>query len=244
MANERMTAEKMEIDAVKTAYIPADIEITELLEYAKKRFYKDDNVCGVGIGARRRGDVTDHDEVALIVYVKTKRPKSELDDNNIIPEIFQGMVTDVVEPFSEASPKEVLGFTESHQNSDDMANVDWPRLHKQWQAESTDESAAIPFHGKVRKYGDVCVIEDDGTLTKTVNGQQVVDYVRAYKMFRQQNPDIYDYVTFFTDTPSGMPAQGGSSWYRFVYNDTQGIGFGPYNQRAAYDRTEKWGQPQ
>lgn len=234
MASKKATVEKIKSGSEQTTCIPADIDVTKLLEDAKQAFYTDDNVCGVGIGARRRGDVTCHDEVSLIVYVKTKRPEDELDANNIIPKTFQGIATDIVEPFSEAAPKEALGFAESHQHSDDMANIDWPLLHEQWQAEPSGDTTVIPFHGKVRKYGDVCAIEDDGTLVKTVNGQQVIDYVRAYKMFRQQNPDIYDYVTFFTDTPSGMPPQGGSSWYRFVYNDTQGIGFGPYNQRASF----------
>ena len=78
------------------------------------------------------------------------------------------------------------------------------------------------------------MIQDDGTLIKTVNGQPVVDYVRAYQLFRTTHADIFDFVTFFTDTANGMPAQGGSSWYRFVFNDTQGIGFGLFDQRAGY----------
>ncbi len=235
MPSNKTTAEKIDTQFGKAGCIPAEIDVSKLLEDAKQAFYKDDNVCGVGIGARRRGDVTYHDEVSLVIYVKTKRPKSELDADNLIPDIFQGIATDVVEPFSAAAPKEALDFADSHQHSNDMASVDWPRLHEQWQAESADNLTPIQIQSKVKKYGDVCVIEDDDTLVKTVNGRQVVDYVRAYQMFRQQNPDIYDYVTFFTDTPSGMPPQGGSSWYSFVYNDTEGIGFGPYDQRALYD---------
>lgn len=69
---------------------------------------------------------------------------------------------------------------------------------------------------------------------QTINGQQVVDYVRAYQMFRSTHPDVYDFVTFFTDTASGMPPQGGSSWYSFVHNETQGIGLGAFNNRPAF----------
>lgn len=241
MSNRKATAVKFVSETGKLSNISPDIDVTTLLKEAKEAFYKDENVCGVGLGVRRRANVTYHDEMTLIVYVKTKLANDNLESKNIIPKIFQDIPTDIVEAFSEAAPKEALGFSESHQHSDDMANIDWPRLHEQWQQESVAANTVVPFHGKVRKYGDVCVIEDDGTLTKTINGQQVVDYVRAYKMFRQQNSDIYDFVTFFTDTPSGMPPQGGSSWYRFVHNDTQGIGFGPFNQRAAYGSSKLQG---
>jgi hypothetical protein len=43
------------------------------------------------------------------------------------------------------------------------------------------------------------------------------------------------FVTFFTDSAHGMPPQGGSSWYRFIFNDTEGIGFSPtWNLRPSY----------
>ncbi len=212
--------------------IPEDADVGKLMEDAREAFYKDPNVIGVGIGNRRKGDETHHDEAALIVYVKTKLPKGEVNKNYLIPREFQGMATDVFAPFSPDAPKEALGFAEGHQHSDDMSFVAWERLHEQWMAESGGE---IAWHGKVQDFGDVCVIEDDGTLVKTVGGSQVVDFVRAYKLFRTTHPDIYDFVTFFTDSAHGMPPQGGSSWYRFVFNDTQGIGFSPtFNQRPSY----------
>ena len=211
--------------------IPENADVSKLIGDAKKVFYKDPNIIGIGVGHRRKGDETHHDEVALIIYVKTKLPKSEVDKNYIIPSEFQGIATDVVAPFGPDAPQEALGFVEGHQHSDDMSFIDGPRLHEEWTAEAAGQ---IAWHGKVQDRGDVCMIEDDGTIVKTVNGQQVVDYVRAYKLFRTTHPDIYDFVTFFTDSAHGMPPQGGSSWYRFVFNDAQGIGFGPYNQRATY----------
>jgi len=126
-----------------------------------------------------------------------------------------------------------LRIAEGHHQSDAMSFVDWPRLHEQWAAEVGGE---IPWHGKVQDHGDICVIEDDGTLVKNINGVNVVDWVRAYKLFRTTHPDIYDFVTFFTDSDNGMPSQGGSSWYRFVFNDTKGIGFSStFNQRPQYN---------
>jgi hypothetical protein len=210
---------------------PADVDVVQLIESAKAAFYKDPNVIGVGIGHPRRGGETHEDEITLIVYVKEKRPKDGLKSEYLIPAEFQGTRTDVVAPFGPDAPQEALGFGESHQHSDDMGYVDWGRLHEQRMAEAGGE---IAWHGTVQAFGDVCVIEDDGTLVQTINGQQVVDFVRAYNLFRTIEPDIYDFATFFTDTASGMPPQGGSSWYRFVYNDTQGIGLSNFNYRPPY----------
>lgn len=209
----------------------ADGDVIALIEDAKEAFYKDTNVIGIGVGERRKGGETQHGEATLVIYVKEKILKGDVANSFLIPAKFQGMATDVVAPFGPDAPPEALGFEQSHQNSDDMSFVDWGRLHEQWTAEAGGE---IAFHGKVQAFGDVCVIEDDGTLVKTINGRQVVDYVRAYKLFRTKQPDIYDFVTFFTDSAGGMPPQGGSSWYRFVYNDTQGIGLGNFNYRSAY----------
>lgn len=212
--------------------IPEGVDVIELIEAAKKAFYQDPNVIGVGVGERRKEGLVHHDEVALIVYVKAKLPKADVNKDYFIPSAFQEMVTDVVAPFGSDAPQEALGFVEGHWHSDDMSFIDYPRLHEQWIAEAGGE---IAWHGRVQDRGDVCMIEDDGTLIRTIGGQQVVDWVRAYKLFRTTHPDIYDFVTFFTDSAHGMPPQGGSSWYRFVFNDTRGIGFSPtFNERAAY----------
>jgi len=181
------------------------------------------------------GGQTRSDQIALIVYVRDKLPREQLEKEEqavVVPREFEGMGTDVVAPFEPDAEVEALGFTDSHQNSDDMSYVDWARLHEQGVA--GQGGVELPFHGVVRDYGDVGVIQDDGTLVQTINGQPVVDFVRAYKLFRLTHPDIYDFVTFFTDTASGMPPQGGSSWYRFVHNDIQGIGFPNFDQRATF----------
>lgn len=211
--------------------LPPDIDPVGLIERAKKTFYRDPNVIGVGIGERRKGGESHPDETVLIAYVKQKLPIGEVAKEHKIPSGFEGIATDVVAPFGPDAPLEALGFAESHQLSEDMSFVDWPRLHEQRIAAAGGDLA---FHGNVQDFGDVCVIEDDGTLIQTVGGQQVVDYVRAYQLFRTTHPDIYDFVTFFTDSDNGMPPQGGASWYSFVFNDTQGIGFSPFDQRAAY----------
>ena len=134
---------------------PAEIDVISLIESAKEAFYKDPNVIGVGFGLRRAGGETHSDETGLIVYVKEKLGKNDVEPENLIPAEFEGVGTDVVEPFGPDTPLEALGFSESHQNSDDMGSVDWGRLHEQCPAEAGGE---IAFHGKVQAFGDVCVI--------------------------------------------------------------------------------------
>ena len=214
--------------------IPGHINVSELIETAQREFFEDPNVIGVRIGERRKGGETQRDEIALIVLVKEKILKKEVAKPHLIPPDFQGIATDVVAPFGPDAPKEALGFSDSHEHSDDMSFVSWERLNEHWTAESGGEIAS---HGNnVQDFGDVCVIEDDGTLIQTVGGSNTVDFVRAYELFRTTHLDIYDYVTFFTDTANGMPPQGGSSWYRFVFNDTEGIGFSPtWDLRSSYN---------
>ena len=48
--------------------IPENVDLSSLVEDAKKVFYQDPNVIGVGVGHRRRGAATLHNEVVLIVY--------------------------------------------------------------------------------------------------------------------------------------------------------------------------------
>lgn len=223
--------------ATKTAKrsfaIPSGVEVSEVIEAAETEFYPDPNVIGVGIGHRRVGGETETDSIALIVYVKEKLDPDDVDAAYAIPPTFMGIGTDVVAPFGPDAPLEMIGFEDSHQSSDDMSFIDWPRLHNQWQPNNGADS--VELHGLVRDYGDIVVIQDNGTLVKTVSGRQVVDFVQAYKLLRLKHPDIYDFATFFTDTAGGMPPQGGSSWYRFVFNDTKGIGFSPtFDQRAGY----------
>jgi hypothetical protein len=220
----------MAIAAVESL-IPAELDVFGVLEEAKKAFYKDPNVIGVGLANRRKGGVVHPDEKVLVVYVKQKLAKDDVAKEHLVPDKFGELRTDVWQPFGPDTPQESLGFIEGHEYSEDMMFIDWPRLHEQWTVEAGGE---VEFHGKVQEFGDVCVIEDDGTLIKTINGQQVIDWVRAYKLFRTIQPDIYDFVTFFTDSAHGLPPQGPSSWYSFVFNDIQGIGLGAFNNRAAY----------
>lgn len=212
--------------------IPAFINVPEVLRAAREAFYKDENVIGVGIGQRRVSKSVRPDEYALLVYVQKKLPESALNTENIIPKTFMGLRTDVIEPFNNEMPHGTVNYMTDHHHIDDMRFLDWARIH---QLLAPQMEAPIVEHAvNVQDFGDVCVIQDPGNLVITINGQQQVDFVAAYQLFRTKHGDDYDHVTFFLDTASGMPTQCACSFFSWIYNDVQGIGLGAINNRAAW----------
>jgi hypothetical protein len=114
-----------------------------------------------------------------------------------------------------------------------MSALDWVRLHEL--AVRLEILPTLPHAVNVQDFGDVCVIQNDGTVVKTLpNGTQVVDFVAAYQMFRTLHGDDYDFLTFFVDTNSRMPTVCGCSFAAKIFNDVQGIGIGPLNSRAGW----------
>jgi hypothetical protein len=214
--------------------IPADMDVQGVLDKAREAFYKDDNVIGVGIGPRRVSNRVRRNENALLVYVMQKLPESEIDSDKIIPKEFEGLKTDVIEPISPDAPKAAVDYVREHYVMHDLGSIDWARLHE-LSVQQGEEEPTVEHAVRVQDFGDVCVVEDDGTLVRTnPNGQQYVDFVRGYQLFRTAHGDDYDFVTFFTDSASGMPPQGGASFWSGIYNDVQGIGLGSFNSRPTW----------
>lgn len=212
--------------------IPADADVQDILSKAREEFYKDPNVIGVGIGPRRVGNRVRPDEFALLVYVLQKLPEAELEPEHVIPDEFMGLKTDVIEPISPEAPKVAADYVHEHYLMHDMSSVDWTRLHELGQEE---QAPTVEHAAGVQDFGDVCVIQNDGTLVLTApNGAQYVDFVRGYQLFRTLHQDDYDFVTFFTDSAHGMPPQGGASFWSGIYNDVQGIGLPVFNNRATW----------
>jgi hypothetical protein len=227
-------------EAQAPSVVPPSVDVQEVLQQARETFYKDPNVIGVGIGPRRKNHRVRRDEVALLVYVVQKLPEARVDPAYTIPAEFMGLRTDVVEPFGDDVPRRAADYVADNYVMHDMSNVDWTRLHEL--AEQGEGPAVrlgdgpVVAHGvKVQDFGDVCVVEDDGTVVKTAaDGTQWVDWVRGYQLFRTLHGDDYDFVTFVTDSASGMPPQGGASFWSGIYNNVTGIGLGTFNNRPAW----------
>lgn len=212
--------------------IPAATDFQEILSQARDTFYRDDNVIGISIGERRVKKVVQKGEYALIVFVQQKLPMSAVDPAKVIPDRFMGLATDVIEPLAADAPTTALDYHADHNAMHEMGAIDWGRLHE---LSLRNEAPVVEHAVKVQDFGDICVVEDDGTLVKTAaNGQPYVDFVRGYQLFRTAHGDDYDYVTFVTDSNSGMPPQGGASFWSGIYNDVQGIGLGAFNGRGVW----------
>jgi hypothetical protein len=219
--------------------IPPDLDIQEVLRQAREAFYKDDNVIGVGIGPRRVAHQVRPGENALLVYVLQKLPEAALDPAKIIPKDFMGVKTDVIEPLGADAERHTVDYVAEHHLIHDMSNIDWTRLHE---LAMRTEAPLVPHAVTVQDFGDICVVEDDGTVVKTnATGTQYVDFVRAYQLFRTLHGDDYDFVTFVSDTASGMPSVCGCSFWSGIYNDVQGIGLGPFNGRPGWGTTRLQG---
>lgn len=212
--------------------IPASLDVQDVLKKAREAFYKDENVIGVGIGPRRVKKRVRRGEFALLVYVQQKRPESDIAPANLIPKDFMGLKTDVIEPLGADAPKDTVDYHTEHHISHDLGAIDWARLHE---LTVRLEEPIVEHPVTVQDFGDICVVQDDGTLVKTNQaGQQYVDFVRGYQLFRTLHGDDYEFVTFVLDTASGIPPTCGCSFWSGIYNDVQGIGLGGFNGRGAW----------
>ena len=216
--------------------IPASLDYQVILKKAREYFYKlDPNIIGVNIAPKRVDKRVQPNKYSLVVYVLQKKPKSELDPAKVIPKEFMGLNVDVWNPISADAPKTTVDFVTEHEVSDDMSAIDWVRLHEL--AVSTEALPTVPHALNVQDFGDICVVQNDGTVVKTApDGTQYVDFVRAYHLFRTLHGDDYDFVTFFVDDASGMPPVCGCSFWSGIYNDVTGIGLGPFNGRPGWAR--------
>lgn len=219
--------------SVEAGYaIPAATDVQEVLKAAREIFYRDDNVIGVGIGPRRVDHELRQNEFALLVYVQQKLPESSLGREKVVPREFMGLKTDVIEPLGADAHEGTADYVSEHHVSHDLGSIDWARLHE---LTVRTEAPVVAHAVTVQDFGDICAIEDDGTVVKTNQaGQQFVDFVRAYQLFRTLHGDDYDFATFFLDTDSGIPTTCGCSFWSGIYNDVQGIGLGPFNGRASW----------
>jgi hypothetical protein len=200
--------------------VPKSLDVLGILNNARKIFYKDPNVIGIGIGPRRVNNIK-RNEQALLVYVAQKLPEMDLAPAYIIPKDFMGLKTDIVEPLSYFSSKTGVDYQVNHHISDDLRNIDWSRLA---QLPMRTEYHVKTVTTKAKDFGDVCVVEDDGTFIRiNQNGQPYIWYPEVFRLFRTLHGDDYDFVTFFTDPQSGFP-EGPTSFSGYVYNDIKGIG--------------------
>ena len=206
-----------------------------VLADAKEEFSKIDGCLGVNFCEKRKGGKVTG-ENAIVVYVRKKIPDvKQIPKDQLIPSEFEGIATDVVELFSKDRERRHLDYIKDHYRSHDLAAMDFAELNRA----HLEQAGALPDIQKTGVVGEVFVMEDsDGRLTTVENGEEIPDLVEAYKVFRQQNGDEFDFVTFFCDGPSGFPTFD-TSFHWGIFNDIQGIGRPLYDYRDVLGGSDK-----
>jgi hypothetical protein len=114
-----------------------------------------------------------------------------------------------------------------------MRAIDPMRVHElAVNLEASPTTTAAPI---VQDFGDICVVENtDGSLQPV---PRVVDWVRAYQLFRTLHGDDYEFVTFFIDGASGLESRdlNGGAFYQSIFNDVKGIGRELSDARPGWD---------
>ena len=227
-----MSNEKNSLKTVKKLYL-------EL----RDKFLKYDNVIGVGFGSKEyKGKLTD--ELAVIVFVNKKIPRDQIPKDQLLPKEYQKIPIDVREP--RIKEKDHLEFLKINNiplekgecNLDHFFLSDY-KIHKlnQKRKLKTTEPGDAPQDPSTAIFGDIFVIEDDGTLINDSDGS--IDHVGAYDLFRTQFGDHYDFVFFHYDTGSGVPSQGNSS--PTIHNMITGINQykgDSYNDRSTWSSSK------
>jgi hypothetical protein len=124
--------------------------------------------------------------------------------------------------------------------------LDSSKIHRMVQRQTRRSPQAEPSDPATAVYGEIFVIEDDGTLvanpgsTKGKDGvDEVVDYQAIFVKFRQQFGDHYDFVYIHHDVASGLNGGGGVS--PTLFNNITGINHykgDSYNGRAGWNTTK------
>jgi len=175
------------------------------LDEAREELLGKDGVIGVGYGPKERGGQIVEDEVAIVVYVVEKKDRDVLDPDDVVPPTFGRLPTDVV----------AIGRrTTARPARDDYMWVDWALVTERNPLRDVNLAPTVDFD-----LDDVAIIEIDDSF---VTGG-VIDLAKASKRFLASHPDIFDFITFFVDTASGLPGQG--SFHSGVYNKTKGINY-------------------
>lgn len=175
----------------------------------RERLLRHSGVVGVGHGWKEtKGKRTK--DYAVIVYVEEKKPLRQMSAQERIPARINGVRTDVIEV-----------HTHRHRHADEREHrhLDYVKIHREHlQAIRRRRASTV----NDRDVGNVAVVEDDPNHTFILPQRRDVDWVGAYKKFRQTHPDIYDFVTFWSDDSFAVDCDCGA-FYCGIVNRAKGI---------------------
>jgi subtilisin-like proprotein convertase family protein len=207
-----------------------------IMHKAQRHFGEYSNCLGVNYCERRKGTSQDfiRGEHVIAVYVSEKKNLKRVPENEII-DGFEGYPTDVVEVFSKARPTKHLDYIKDRYRSHDLASLDLTELN----ARHLRRTLRLPEISRIGNVGQVCIVEDrEGRLVTEENGELVPDLAEAYKVFVSSYGDEFDFVTFFSDTASGMPSFD-TSFHWGAHNEVDGIGRERFNHRPRLNNSNR-----
>jgi hypothetical protein len=167
-------------------------------------------VLGVGHGWKEtKGKRTK--EYGIIVYVREKNPLRQLSVRERIPTRVGGVRTDVV----------VVG-THRDRPADEREHrfLDYAKIHQEHRRAIGRRRAISTAND--RDIGNVAVVEDDPNQSFILTDRKDVDWVGAYRKFRLTHPDIYHFVTFWSDVTFEIDCDCGA-FYCGLVNPARGI---------------------
>jgi hypothetical protein len=208
-------------------------EFRAAYEQARDELVKLPNVVGVGHGPKIKGGKPTGD-YAIIAFVDQKLPLDQIPEAARVPSTYQGWLTDVAVPVlsdDDHAHAEHDDGELGHAHSHDGMFINWGKLHAAHSAQVGARDATPPPLAVGAEH--VAVIQDNGQLIMA-NGS--VDFVGAFKMFKAQYGDSYDFISFFIDRESGMPDTG--TFHSGIYNQTSGINYYAGNR---LDARGMWG---
>jgi len=176
---------------------------------AREKLLKLPGVIGIGHGWKRTGG-RKTDTYAVVVYVREKRPFAAIPRGQRIPRRFGGVATDVV---AHGTGHGRLEDEHAHRFRDHL------KIHRE-HVKATG-GPRRPSSAQDADIGQIAVVEDDPHRTFRMAGDDV-DWIGAYRKFRLTHPDIYDFVTFWSDFPVECDC---GAFYCGLANPARGIGW-------------------
>lgn len=155
---------------------------------------------------------------AIIVDVDKIKDDEEVSPDEKMPPEFKRIKTDVVE----------LGARPGPIDDHDFSFIDLEK-HRISNPPTEPESSEATYNSL--DIGDIAIVEDcPNDSFRLANGH--VDFIKAYKKFRNNHPDDYDWVTFFLDFDNTE-----KNFHCGVFNKTKGIN---YYKGFNFDNRSSW----
>ncbi len=193
----------------------------EAAREVREKLLKLSGVIGIGHGWKRTaGRKTG--TYAVVVYVREKRALAVIPRGERIPRQVGGVATDVV---AHGTGHGRLEDEHAHRFRDHL------KVHREHVKATGGPRRSSSAHDV--DIGHVAVVEDDPQRTFRMAGDDV-DWIGAYRKFRLTHPDIYDFVTFWSDFPVECDC---GAFYCGLANPARGIN---WESRLAQGR-RGWG---